>query len=161
MSPDHSCYAAIQNITRTWTAKDACGNSATGVQIITRTGCGCGCSYTQGGWGAPPNGNNIAQYMTNKFSMVYSTVPIGPLIGRSGISSARWSTAAAVINYLPAGGTPSTLATGNVVNPTSTPAGSFGGQVLALTLNVNFSSSAPSALIPAGFGDLLYCNKAR
>jgi len=53
--------------------------------------------------------------------------------------------ATAVRSFLPAGGPPSVL-TANATNPTSTSAGVFAGQVLALTLNTQVLSSGSSLL---------------
>ena len=54
------------------------------------------------------------------------------------------------MNYLPAGGKPHALIA-DLVNPTSSPSGVFGGQVLALQLNVDFSATGG---LPGGFGSL-------
>jgi hypothetical protein len=54
--------------------------------------------------------------------------------------------------YLPAGKTAGQL-TASLVNPDKTSAGVFGGQVLALRLNVDFSGPVN----PAGLGNLKYC----
>jgi hypothetical protein len=51
---------------------------------------------------------------------------------------ALFTSATAIKNYLPAGGTPSTL-TADLTDPLSTSAGVFGGQATALSLNVGFS----------------------
>ena len=151
-SGSSSCQSTTRVTVRTWTATDACGNTATASQTITGTGCSCGCSYTNGGWGAPPKGKNIAATLYANFSTVY---PSGALIG-SGSKTASFSKSSNIDAFLPAGGTASTLST-IYANPTSTSAGVFAGQVLALSLNVAFSQSAPSPVTPAGFGNLLYC----
>jgi hypothetical protein len=68
----------------------------------------------------------------------FATVfPSGVTIGGSPFH-ATWTTAAAVEAFLPATTTPGVL-TANLTNPTSTPAGVFAGQLLALKLNVGFS----------------------
>lgn len=46
--------------------------------------------------------------------------------------------------YLPAGG-PAAALTGDLTNPVSSSAGVFGGQVLALQLNVDFSAAGITA----------------
>lgn len=98
------------------------------------------CSYTQGGWGAKPNGNNPASLLANNFSSVYSGgfVEVG-IPGASGFSM-KFQSALAIQNYLPAGGTPGALNT-DLVNPTSSSSRVFGGQVLALQLNVDFNNA--------------------
>jgi hypothetical protein len=59
----------------------------------------------------------------------------------------KFDTASDVENYLPAGGTNGKL-TANLINPTSSSSGTFGGDVLALQLNVDFNP---------GFGNLTLC----
>lgn len=94
--------------------------------------------FTQGGWGARPNGNNPGTVLANNFAAVY---PNGVEIGVGGAGfSMKFTSAVAIQNYLPAGGTPNRL-TADLVNPTSSSAGVFGGQVLALRLNVGFSAA--------------------
>ena len=93
-------------------------------------------TYTQGGWGAPPNGNNPGMLLSRNFSTVY---PNGVTIG--GNFTQKFTSAAAIEKFLPAGGTPGVLKA-NYVNPTkATDAGSFNGQVLALQLSVDFSNA--------------------
>jgi hypothetical protein len=65
-----------------------------------------------------------------------------------------FTSADAIEKYLPTGGTPGVL-TANMTDPTSTSAKVFGGNVLALCLNLDSSSAG---ITPAGFGDLLLAN---
>jgi len=105
----------------------------------------CGCdndgyiTYTQGGWGSSPSGNNPGMLLFNNFSTVYPSgfVRIG---NPSGSFYADFYSSLAIQNFLPAGGTAARL-TANLVDPTTTSAGVFAGQVLALTLNVDFSNA--------------------
>lgn len=92
------------------------------------------CSYTQGGWGAPPRGRNPGSILADNFDGMYSELVVG------GIFAMTFESAPNVEAYLPAGGTPGALA-GDVTNPTSTSAGVFGGQVTALRLNVDFNDA--------------------
>ena len=55
-----------------------------------------------------------------------------------------FTSAAAVINFLPQGGTAGVL-TGSATNPTSCNAGVLAGQLLAATLNVDFSNKGRTA----------------
>lgn len=110
-------------------------------------------TYTQGGWGAPPNGNNPGMLLQLNFNTVYNTCPsktVAPTttantcvtIGSTapGRFFLRFTSSAAVMNFLPAGGAPKALkASAN--NPTSSAAGVFAGQVLAVQLAVNFSNA--------------------
>jgi len=108
----------------------------------------CYCSFTPGGWGAPPNGNNIAQTLYQYFPAVY---PKGAVIGGSSpYFSNTLTSASAVTTYLPDGGTPG-LFTKNYTNPSSTSAAEFGTQVTALQFNVDFSSKG---YIKPGFSSL-------
>jgi len=93
------------------------------------------CSYTQGGWGAPPNGSNPAQKLADNFDFVY---PADLFVG-TGYEMA-FSAASNVQAYLPAGGTAGAL-TASLVNPTSSSAGVFGGQVTALRINVDLNDA--------------------
>jgi hypothetical protein len=95
-------------------------------------------TYTQGGWGAKPAGNNPGKILANNFSSVY---PLGCRIGIFGLTGfwLNFTSASAIEKFLPTGGTPNPL-TSSKVNPTApTSAGVFAGQVLALELNCDFS----------------------
>ena len=97
------------------------------------------CSVGQGGWGADAHGNNPGAMRDAHFSEIYggSGVMVGP---GSGSTWLILTTSSAVNSYLPAGGTPGQLDQ-DYTNPTDTPAGVFGGQVLSLRLNVDFNSA--------------------
>jgi hypothetical protein len=73
--------------------------------------------------------------LANNFAAVY---PSGVTIG--GAKTLTFTSAAAVRNFLPAGGKAGALKT-SAVNPTSSGAGVFAGQVLALRLSVDFSNA--------------------
>jgi hypothetical protein len=113
-----------------------------------------GCTYTQGGWGSAPAGNNPGTKLKNNFAAVFPTgIEIG--IPGAGGFSLKFTTAKAVENFLPAGGTPDDLAA-DATNPLTTAAGVFAGQVLALKINVAMSAAGK---IPFGpIGDLELCN---
>lgn len=120
-------------------------------------------TFTQGGWGAKPNGNNPGQLLHVNFATVYpGGVEVG-IVGDGGSSmtfkdgtvttcktdpKTKTQTCTqvtitgdqAIEAYLPAGGTAGKLSA-DLINPTSTSAGVFGGQVLALRLNVDFSKA--------------------
>jgi len=135
----------------------SCGNNCydSGALLITGVAVGPLITVTQGGWGAPPHGNNPASILAANFPTVFGAAgvtigctasggsltfkPVGSTTGQQAIQ-----------NFLPQGGTPGTLAAGNVVNPTTSNAGVFAGQVLALQLNVSFSGP----VFPGGLGGL-------
>jgi hypothetical protein len=89
------------------------------------------CTYTQGGWGAKPSGNNPGKLLSDN----WATITGGTLQVGSGRYSIRFTSAKAVENYLPAGGRGALLSR-NYTNPTSTSSGVLGGQLTALKLNV-------------------------
>jgi len=62
-----------------------------------------------------------------------------------------------VESYLPAGGTPNRLMV-DYVNPRATTSGIFGGQVLALQLNINFNEEGIIDGADGSIGDLSLCN---
>jgi hypothetical protein len=104
-------------------------------------------TYTQGGWGANPSGNNAGALLQSKFSAVYTSgsVQIG------GTYKATFNSSSAIKNFLPQGGTAGKL-TANLTNPTGSPAGVLGGQLLALRLNVDFSNKG---ITEAGLANLI------
>jgi hypothetical protein len=95
------------------------------------------CTYTQGGFGAPPHGNNPGALLAAHPELFPIT------IGCCG-NTLTFDNQAEVEAFLPAGGTPGMLPN----------AGVFAGQVLALSLNIKLSDLA---ITPAGFGDLVLC----
>ena len=119
-----------------------------GALLITGVGAPfTGCTVTQGGWGAVPHGNNPAAFLAAHFPAAPG-VTIGLGYPNNLLVAPFWlnfSSALAVQNFLPQGGTPGALSA-SAPNPTSgTSAGVFAGQVLALTLNVQLQ----------GFGSLV------
>jgi len=92
-------------------------------------------TYTQGGWGAKPSGNNPGALLANNFANVFGSA--GVTIG--GTYTYNFSSALAVRNFLPQGGTPTVL-TASATNPT-TKINVLAGQVLALQLSVSFSNA--------------------
>jgi VCBS repeat-containing protein len=114
-----------------------CANAT--VTIVINAVCGTGpfTTYTQGGWGASPNGNNPAMLLSNNFAAVY---PAGFVQIGTSARYLKFTSAAAISVFLPAGGTAGVIAA-SATNPTSSAAGVFAGQVLALQLSVNFSDA--------------------
>ena len=106
-----------------------------------------GCTVTQGGWGAAPHGNNPGMLLLQNFSKVYpgGSVVIG------GTNKLTFTSAGAIQAFLPQGGPPGILSA-SLTNPTSSSAGVFAGQVLALQLNVDFSAAGVTTL---GLGNFI------
>lgn len=90
-----------------------------------------GCTVTQGGWGAPPHGNNPAAFLASQFSTAF---PSGVTVGGLPFSL-HFTSSQAIQSFLPQGGPPAAL-NATATDPTTTSAGVFAGQVLALDLNV-------------------------
>ncbi|MEO8597084.1 MAG: putative Ig domain-containing protein, partial [Candidatus Solibacter sp.] len=97
--------------------------------------CGAFTTYTQGGWGATPSGNNPGTLLVNNWTKVYGTS--GVTIG--GSYYLKFTSASAIANFLPQDGTAGTLY-GSATNATSSAAGVLAGQVLSLQLSVDFSN---------------------
>jgi hypothetical protein len=127
-------------VTFTYQVCDGDGDCAAAIVTITIPPiCGTGAftTFTQGGWGAAPAGGNPGALLTTNFSAVY---PGGYVQIGSSTRYLRFTSAAAITTFLPAGGTAGTIAA-SAINPTSSTAGVFAGQVLALQLSVNFSDA--------------------
>jgi hypothetical protein len=89
------------------------------------------------------------------YASTFGILEVG--IHGSGGYSLQSTGASSVIAYLPAYGTPEPL-TSDLLDPTSSPAGDFGGDVVALKLNVDFSDSgATTGSSGMRFGDLALC----
>lgn len=109
-------------------------------------------TYNQAVW---PSATGGATTLTNNFNTVYAAtfgvVEIG-IPGPSGFS-AMFSSADAVTHYLPTTGAPAALDTDHN-NDVTTSAGVFGGDVLALQLNIDFGDAGVLAGTQL-FGDLI------
>jgi hypothetical protein len=112
---------------------------------------------TQESWGGTPTPGNAAQLLVDQFVGLYGGgVEVG-VTGNAGFSMI-FTGIAPVLNYLPSSGSPGSL-NQDFIDPTSTLAGLFGGSVLALQFNVDFSDAGyliGSAGIP--LGDLVLWN---
>lgn len=89
-------------------------------------------TFTQGGWGSNPHGNNPGTYLLQHFAGAF---PNGLTVGCSTYTLTLTS-AQAVSDFLPCGG-PVAALTANYTNPT-TLANTLAGQLVALTLSVGF-----------------------
>jgi hypothetical protein len=150
LSGDHSTDPAtgIETFTRCWIAYDHAGNaSETCCQTIVRLPCdGETCTFTQGGWGngcpKPQQGDPMSTQpgciRDHYFGDVFGQDGVTIGIPAGSTHGATWASASAVEDFLPAGGTSGPL-TGDLTDPTSTPAGVLAGQILALRLNREYS----------------------
>ncbi|MCE5239350.1 hypothetical protein LLH23_12785 [bacterium] len=98
-------------------------------------------TYTQGGWGAKPAGNNAGMLLHTYFSQIYGSA--GLVVG--GTYTITLSNAWAVTNFLPSGGTPKPLNQSYTDPRGKTTAGVLAGQVVAMKLNVDFSTAGITA----------------
>jgi len=97
-------------------------------------------TQTQGGWGSKPSGNNPGMYLKNNFNTAF---PNGVEIGCT--NKFRFTSASAISNFLPSGGTPRVLPNGTFTNPTNSyHSNTFSGQVLALAISLGFDNAIPS-----------------
>lgn len=108
-------------------------------------------TYTQTDWG---NGGSAATTLADNFLTVYPTsiVITGQAVGGFAMI---FDNAGSISQFLPASGTPGALDS-SLLDPESSSAGVFGGEVLALQLDVDFSQAGiilGSSGIP--FGDLV------
>lgn len=115
-------------------------------------------TYTEAQWG---EGGVAASLLTADYDSVYAStsgVVIVGVVGNPVEFALAFTSVDAVLAYLPATGTAGPLIASEL-NPTTTEAGGFGGDVLALKLNVDFSNSGflqgSSSL---SFGDLVLQN---
>jgi hypothetical protein len=110
-------------------------------------------------WGETPGGDNYGTILENNYNSVFAPselVEVG-IPGSAGFSII-FDNPDDVITYLPANGVSGPL-TADLLDPTSSASSSFGGEVLALALNVAFSDHDVLAHPPGvHFGDLVFQN---
>jgi hypothetical protein len=111
-------------------------------------------TYNQGSWGGDPGIDAGATLLLAKFDTVYAPTG-GVRVGSASGFGMIFTDPGSALNYLPSIG-PYAPLSGSVVNPLSTSSGAFGGDVLALEFNVDFSDAG---LLPGTsglrFGDLV------
>lgn len=90
-------------------------------------------TQTQGGWGATPNDNNPAAYLQANFASVF---PTGLTVGCSTGNALKFTSANAIINFLPQGGTASALIV-SYINPLTVNNVFAGWTVMQLLNEVN------------------------
>lgn len=111
--------------------------------------CGGFRTQTQGGWGAPPHGNNPGKYMQSHFAGAF---PNGLTVGCT--YKITLNSAQAITDYLPGGGKPAAL-TSNYTNPTGLK-NNLASQLVTLTLSVQFDRFDPNfSSSSVALGDLV------
>src|SRR5712691_9790 len=114
-------------------------------------------TYTQASWGGDPGIDSGAALLDASFDTVYGAT-FGVTVGSFSRFTMSFTDAGSVRAYMPSVG-PFAPLNGTVLNPISTSSGAFGGNVLALQFNVDFSDAGflPGASgIP--FGNLILEN---
>ena len=110
-------------------------------------------TYNQGNWGSPPD-NPGATLLVAKFETLYAPTG-GVIVGSPSGFTMIFTDAPSVLTYLPSIG-PYAPLNSSVLNPLTTSSGAFGGDVLGLQFNVDFSDAG---LLPGTsglrFGDLV------
>ena len=91
-------------------------------------------TQTQGGWGTECKGGNPGCYRDDNFDDAFGAELV---VGDAGKFTAEFTDSEAVEDLLPTGG-PAAAFDQDYVDPVSTSAGVFAGQVTALSLNVGF-----------------------
>jgi hypothetical protein len=117
-------------------------------------------TYTQADWGDNPDSNAAATALRDNYDSVYAATFGVFEVGIPG--SAGYSTIFTgppeMSTYLPAVGQVGAL-DHDLLNPTSTASGAFGGEVVGLKLNVDFSDAGVSlGTSQIRFGSLTLCN---
>jgi SdrD B-like domain/Concanavalin A-like lectin/glucanases superfamily len=148
---DLSCTASVplitptvsdncdENVALTYTDVNNCNNS-------TPSDCDFK-TFTQGGWGAPANGNNPGAYRDANFATAF---PSGLTIGCAAGNTLTLTSAQAVKDFLPSGSTPSALPS-DLVNPGNSYRNVLAGQLTALTLSLGFDAAMPSFAPSPGY----------
>lgn len=117
-------------------------------------------THSQDGWGDIPTPCNAAGLLLANYDAVYASTFGVVEVGISGVAgfSILFTNVNDVLAYLPVLGPIGPL-TSDLLNPTTTMSGAFGGHVMALRINIDFSD-AGLTLGAAGvpFGDVTLCN---
>lgn len=104
-------------------------------------------TFTQATWG--DSATNAGSVLQSNFNSLY---PNDLIVG--GNATLTLTEAGAVFALLPASGSPGSLSA-SLVDPQTTAAGEFAGEIVALQLNVDFSQVLGNSV---DFGSLTICN---
>ena len=110
-------------------------------------------TFTQDDW---PFADYLTMHYDQAYAITFGALELG-VPGAAGFSMV-FDSADAIIGYLPASGTPGAL-TGDIADPAATASGSLGGEILALTLSVDFDAfddSFDGTLGNYKLGDMTY-----
>src|SRR5215212_7824166 len=117
-------------------------------------------TWSEESWGESPSTGNAAELMLANFDLVYvnGNVEVG-IAGTAGLSMV-FTSAQAILAYQPSAGGAAAL-NNDIVDPTTSSSGVFGGYVLALQNNVDFAAAGLLAgSAAARFEDLVLHNLA-
>jgi hypothetical protein len=159
-SPNHQVSCGSHTFTIPGIDLTACDTQVIGPHVCTPGAPGCGwetgdlVTYAQDAWGEP------ASIAGGLLIANYDNIYLTPLeVGIAGVAgfSMRFFNALAVLDYLPASSLPGPL-TADLIDPTSSSSGQFGGNVVALELDVDMSDAGVlGGTSGLRFGDLLLC----
>jgi hypothetical protein len=116
-------------------------------------------THTQASWGEQPgSGSNVATLLEAHYSALYAGA--GFEVGTPGpfgnsMLFYGFLGAGPLQNYLPASGPAGPLGA-DYVNPLTTNAGEFGGEMAALKLNIDFADEGLLGTLGVAFGDLVF-----
>jgi hypothetical protein len=113
-------------------------------------------TYPQASWGDTPAAGNAASLLADNYNAVYAASGGVFEVGFPGIFgySAQFTSAGALLNYLPQSG-PDGRLLADYVNPLTTNAGRYGGEVAALKLNIDFADAGLTlGSVGVSFGNL-------
>lgn len=111
-------------------------------------------TYGQGDWGS---GGPASSLLSANYDTVYASTSEVLIVGVTGNPSQfgmAFTSSSAVTAYIPSLGAPGPL-TASLTNPTSSPSGIFGGDVVALKLDIDFSNAGLLGTSSVPFGDLV------
>jgi hypothetical protein len=114
-------------------------------------------AYSQVWWGDPTlrGGQLLNAYYDLVYGSTGSVLVVG-ILGSAGFSIS-FQSAAAILSYLPAVGAVGPL-TADIVDPSTTASGAFGGEVVALELNIDFADAGYlEGTTGLHIGDLTLC----
>ena len=117
-------------------------------------------TYSQGDWGGNPSPFNAAGLLQANYATVYAStsglLEVG-IPGPAGFSLV-WTNVADLLHFLPAVGTSGAL-NSDLLDPSASAAGAFGGNVTALRINIDFSDAGLlQGTLGINFGDLTLSN---
>lgn len=118
----------------TWADGEHVGNNQAQFFNYCVEECCAAITYTQGGWGSPPNGGNPGAYLHANFDAAIG----GNVVVGCATNSMTFTSAQAITDFLPNGGPPAAL-TQDYVDPSGS-ISVLAGQLLALQLNVSFDT---------------------